>query len=211
MSGGVDSSVAAALLKERDCEVIGVTMRVWSGNSSARRRCHSCYGLGEEEDIEDARKVAQILGIPFYIFDLRKEYKTEILDYFYREYLSGRTPNPCVRCNQMMKLGVLVKKIREAKIKFDYIATGHYARVKYDERCRRYLLRKAQDLKKDQSYFLFSLSQEKLRYCLFPLGDYTKEEGRIIIRFDGRRQSLRIPEQDPFWPVFFGGLERKEK
>jgi len=117
MSGGVDSSVAAALLKKKDYEVTGVTMRIWSGNLSDKKRCrHGCYGPDEEEDIADARKVAQILGIPFYIFDLREEYKAEILDYFYREYLSGRTPNPCVRCNRMIKLGFLVKKSERQKL-----------------------------------------------------------------------------------------------
>ncbi len=184
MSGGVDSSVAAALLKEKGYQIIGVIMKIWSGKSFPEKTHHSCYGPGEKEDIEDARRVAQILKIPFYIFDLRKEYKIEILDYFYREYLSGRTPNPCVRCNRIIKLGALVEKIRDAGIKFDYIATGHYARMKYDEGRHRYLLRKARDLRKDQSYFLFSLSQEKLRYCLFPLGNSTKEEvGKIAQDF----------------------------
>lgn len=197
MSGGVDSSVAAALLKERGYKVIGVIMKVWSGESSPRRTHHSCYGPGEEEDIEDARKVAQTLKIPLYIFDLRKEYKTEILDYFCGEYLSGRTPNPCVRCNRMIKLGALVEKIRDAGIKFDYIATGHYARVRYDEGCRRYLLRKARDLRKDQSYFLFSLSQEKLKYCFFPLADYTKEEVRKMAKDFGLGVSNK-PESQNF-------------
>jgi len=196
MSGGVDSSVAAALLKEKGYEVIGAVMKIWSGKFFPEKAHHSCYGPGEGQDIEDARKVAQILKIPFYIFDLGKEYKTEILNYFYHEYLSGRTPNPCVRCNRMIKLGALVEKIQDAGIKFDYIATGHYARVKYDEARRRYLLRKALDLRKDQSYFLFSLSQEKLRYCLFPLGDYTKEEVRKIARNFGLGVSEKLESQN---------------
>ncbi len=196
MSGGVDSSVAAVLLREKGYQVIGAMMKIWSGKFFPEKTHRSCYGPGEKEDIEDARKVAQILKIPFYIFDLRKEYKIEVLDYFYHEYLSGKTPNPCVRCNRIIKLGALVEKIRDVGIKFDYIATGHYARVKYDEDHHRYLLRKALDLKKDQSYFLFSLSQEKLRYCLFPLSNYNKEEVRRIARDFGLSVSEKSESQD---------------
>ena len=179
MSGGVDSSVAAALLKEEGYEVIGVTMKIWDGNIPDKEGVHhACYGPGEEEDIEDAKKVAQILGIPFYILDLRQEYKTFVLDYFYHEYLSGRTPNPCVMCNRRIKFGVLVKKVWDCGIEFDYFATGHYARLEYDKVGRRYLLKKARDSRKDQSYFLYSLSQDQLGCSLFPLGNYTKEEVR---------------------------------
>ena len=178
MSGGVDSSVAAALLKEKGYEVIGVMMKIWSGTTFSDGLRHSCYGPGETEDLQDAREVAQTLNIPFHTFDLRREYETDVLEYCYREYLSGRTPNPCVRCNRILKLGALVEKIRDAGIAFDYIATGHYVRKKYHEPHRRYLLKKAGDRRKDQSYFLFSLSQKQLRYCLFPLGDYTKGEIR---------------------------------
>jgi len=179
MSGGTDSSVAAAHLKEQGHEVTGVTMRIWSGEvlPGAGTR-HGCYGPGEIEDIEDARRVARILGIPFYVFDLRSEYQSEVLDYFRQQYLSGRTPNPCVRCNRRVKLGALVEKARASGIEFDYLATGHYARVEYDESRSRYSLKKARDSRKDQSYFLFSLSQEQLRRMLFPLGSYTKGEVR---------------------------------
>jgi len=179
MSGGVDSSVAAALLQEEGYQVIGITMKIWSGEASPRAGTHhGCYGPGEREDIEDARKVTQILGIPFFTFDLKSEYKSEILDYFCQQYLSGRTPNPCIRCNRRIKFGALVEKARASGIEFDYLATGHYARVEYDRSRCRYLLKKARDLKKDQSYFLFSLSQEQLGCLLFPLGNYTKEEVR---------------------------------
>ena len=183
MSGGVDSSVVAALLKEKGHEVTGVTMEVWDGKSlPGDRTRHSCYGPGEEEDIEDARKVAQVLGIPLYILDLRQEYKIEVLDYFCHEYLSGRTPNPCIRCNRRVKFDALLKKARDSGIKFDYFATGHYARVEYDEGKRRYLLKKAGGMAKDQSYFLFSLSQEQLAHSLFLLGSYTKGEVREMAR-----------------------------
>ncbi len=179
MSGGVDSSVAAALLKEQDYEVSGVTMRIWDGEACPREGMrHGCYGPGEEEDIEDAREVAQTLGIDFYVFDLRQEYKAEVLDYFCHEYLSGRTPNPCLRCNRKVKFDALLKKTRYSGIEFDYFATGHYACVEYNKSKHRYLLKKAKDLSKDQSYFISSLSQEQLGRSLFPLGDYTKEEVR---------------------------------
>ena len=183
MSGGVDSSVAAALLQEKGHEVTGITMKVWDGEAlpgdGAR---HSCYGPGEQEDIADAWEVAQVLGIPFYTFDLRQEYKSEVLDYFCHEYLLGRTPNPCVRCNRRVKFDALLKKARRSGLEFDYFATGHYARVEYDESKRRYLLKKARDMTKDQSYFLFSLSQEELGCSLFPLDSYTKGEVRKMAR-----------------------------
>ncbi len=179
MSGGVDSSVAAALLRENGYQVIGVTMKIWVGEFlSGEGTRHGCYGPGEEEDIEDAHKVAQTLGIPFYTFDLKQEYKAEVLDYFCGEYLLGRTPNPCVRCNRRVKFDALVEKARNSGLEFDYFATGHYARVEYDGSKHRYLLKRAKDMRKDQSYFLYSLSQEQLGCSLFPLGDYTKEEVR---------------------------------
>ena len=195
MSGGVDSSVAAALLKEKGYEVIGVTMKIWDGEAFLEKRDHhACYGPGEGEDIEDAQKVAQILGIPLYTFDLGAEYKSEVLDYVCHEYLSGRTPNPCIRCNRRIKFDALVKKAQDSGIEFDYLASGHYARVEYDESRCRYLLKKASDLKKDQSYFLFSLSQEQLGRLLFPVGNYTKEEVRRMashlgLGVDGKPES----------------------
>jgi len=181
MSGGVDSSVAAALLKEQGCEVSGVTMRIWDGEvCSGEEKHHGCYGPGEEEDIEDARKVAQTLGIDVHFFDLRQEYKAEVLDYFCHEYLSGRTPNPCLRCNRKVKFDALLRKTQDSGIEFDYFATGHYARVEYNKSKNCHLLKKARDLKKDQSYFISSLSQAQLGRSLFPLGNYTKEEVRRI-------------------------------
>ncbi len=181
MSGGVDSSVAAALLKERGYEVSGVTMKIWDGHDQPGiGRRHGCYGPGEEEDIEDARKVARLIGIDHHVLDLRQEYKTEVLDYFCREYLSGRTPNPCLKCNRRVKFDALQKKTRQSGIDFDYFATGHYARVEYNKDRDRYLLKKGRDLSKDQSYFLASLSQAQLGHLLFPIGEYTKEEVRKI-------------------------------
>jgi tRNA-specific 2-thiouridylase len=183
MSGGVDSSVAAAILKEKGYRVSGVTMKIWDGEALPQeRKRHACYGPGKEEDIEEARRVSQILGIPFHVIDLIQEYKTEVLDYFYHEYLSGKTPNPCLTCNRTVKFDALLRKARESGIEFDYFATGHHARVKYSKDRNRYLLKKAKDSIKDQSYFISSLSQEQLGGSLFPIGDYTKDEVRNIAR-----------------------------
>lgn len=183
MSGGVDSAVAAALLQKNGHEVTGVTMKVWDGETlPGNGTHHSCYGPDEQEDIADAQEVAQVLGIPFYTFDLRQEYKIEVLDYFCHEYQLGRTPNPCVRCNHRVKFDALLKKARRSGLEFDYFATGHYARVEYDDSKHRYLLKKARDMVKDQSYFLFSLSQEELGCSLFPLDNYTKGEVRKMAR-----------------------------
>jgi tRNA-specific 2-thiouridylase len=197
MSGGVDSSVAAALLKEKGYEVIGVTMKIWDRETLLEERSHhACYGPGEEEDIEDAQKVAQILGIPFYTFDLKQAYKVEVLDYLCHEYLLGRTPNPCLRCNQKVKFDALIKNAWDSGIEFDYFATGHYARIEYEEGNHRYLLKKARDLTKDQSYFLSSLSQEQLEHTLFPLNSYTKEEVRKMAQALGLGVADKLESQD---------------
>jgi len=197
MSGGVDSSVAAALLEDEGYEVIGVTMKIWDGEAfRGEMRRHGCYGPGVERDIEDAQKIAEILRIPFHVLDLEREYKSQVLGYFYREYLSGRTPNPCIKCNRWVKFDALGKRARDSGIEFDCIATGHYARVEYDEGRRRYLLKKAKDLRKDQSYFLFSLSQEQLGRAFFPVGSYTKEEVRKIASNFGFNVNDKPESQD---------------
>jgi tRNA-specific 2-thiouridylase len=183
MSGGVDSSVAAAFLKDHGYKVVGVTMKIWDGKTATKGSTrHGCYGPGEEEDIEDARKVAQNLNIPFHVFDLTRDYQSGVLDYFCSEYLSGRTPNPCIRCNPSIKFGALVDKARLSGIKFDFIASGHYAKVAYDDTRWRYVLKKAKDLTKDQTYFLAFLSQQQLNQLMLPLGDYTKVEVREMAK-----------------------------
>ncbi|MFC1873914.1 tRNA 2-thiouridine(34) synthase MnmA [Chloroflexota bacterium] len=197
MSGGVDSSVAVALLKQQGCQVTGVTMRIWDGEVSAGEGIrHGCYGPGEAEDIEDACRVAHTLGVPIHVFDLRQEYQHEVLDYFRREYLAGRTPNPCLKCNRKIKFDTLLRKARDSGIDFDNFATGHYARVACDESNHRYLLKKARDLSKDQSYFISSLSQEQLGQAIFPLGDYTKDEVRKMAADFGLDFSSKPESQD---------------
>ncbi|MBI2979969.1 MAG: tRNA 2-thiouridine(34) synthase MnmA [Chloroflexi bacterium] len=197
MSGGVDSSVAAALLKQDGYQVSGITMRIWDGEGPLRDGVrHGCYGPGEAEDIEDAREVARTLGIDFHIFDLRREYRTEVLDYFCGEYLSGRTPNPCPRCNSRVKFAALLKKAQESGIEFDYFATGHYARVEYEQNQRRYLLKKARDLSKEQTYFISSLSQSQLACSLFPIGNYTKAEVKKMAADFGLKVGGKPESQD---------------
>ncbi|MFA5086501.1 MAG: tRNA 2-thiouridine(34) synthase MnmA [Candidatus Paceibacterota bacterium] len=178
LSGGVDSAVSAALLKKAGYEVTGATMKMWNKGYSKKAEKSACYGPGEKEDIKAAEKVAKILGIGHIVIDVSKEYEKYVLGYFREEYLAGRTPNPCVVCNQKIKFGYLVDKIIEAGIKFDYFATGHYARKIYDGEAKRFILLRGKDHKKDQSYFLYGLSQKQLGKALFPLGNFRKEDVR---------------------------------
>ncbi len=176
MSGGVDSSVAALLLKEQGYEVIGATMCFNISSGSGRRP--SCCGI---EGIEDARKVAQQLGIPHYVLNFGKDLEEVVVLDFIVEYISGRTPNPCVRCNQYLKFGSLLKKARS--LGMDYLATGHFAGI--ERKKRKYLLKKGIDKKKDQSYFLCQTKQKDLSHLLFPLQGMTKDEARKIAKSKG--------------------------
>ncbi|MBM3213019.1 tRNA 2-thiouridine(34) synthase MnmA [Candidatus Poribacteria bacterium] len=170
MSGGVDSSVTAAILLKQGYEVIGVTMRLGSQDSTT-----SCCSI---ESIEDARRVANQLKIPFYAVNYETIFRDEVISYFCKEYSSGRTPNPCIICNEKLKFGKLLYLAKE--LEAEYIATGHYARIYFDQKVGRYILKKGVDSQKDQSYALFSLSQEQLNYAIMPLGDFTKSEVRRI-------------------------------
>ncbi|MCP5054114.1 MAG: tRNA 2-thiouridine(34) synthase MnmA, partial [bacterium] len=144
MSGGVDSSVAAALLKKEGYDVSGVIMEIYDdsidGIEGAR---HACFGPGEKEDLRDAKAVCDQLGIPLYTIDLKKKYRDNILGYFKNEYLSGNTPNPCARCNRDMKFAAIMEELKNRDISYDYFATGHYARIERDDFNRRVLLKKA--------------------------------------------------------------------
>ncbi|MBL7151231.1 MAG: tRNA 2-thiouridine(34) synthase MnmA [Candidatus Omnitrophica bacterium] len=176
MSGGVDSSVAAALLKSKGYEVIGITM-CFNLSDSGRKRPACCSRQG----IEDARRVAQRLAIRHYVLNMRKALDEYVIKDFCREYLRGKTPNPCIRCNQYIKFGLLLKKA--FSLGAGFLATGHYARIERVD-SKNYLLKKAKDSNKDQSYFLYRLNQAQLGHILFPLGDYTKGEVRkLAVKF----------------------------
>jgi len=172
MSGGVDSSVAAALLKESGYDVTGVTMRLVPSFPDSPAAI--------TDPVEEARQVSRILNIPHKIFDFTRDLRKDIIDHFTREYADGRTPNPCVRCNQYIKFGRLYEKARS--LGADYLATGHYARLQFSAKQKRYLLRKAEDKTKDQSYFLYKLRRDILPFILFPLGGLTKVQVRGLAR-----------------------------
>lgn len=202
MSGGVDSSVAALLLKEEGYEVSGGFMKTWDDTAHPGKTFpkSACYGP-EGKDIEDAKKVAGLLDIKLHIIDLSKEYRDVVLKYFTKEYTDGRTPNPCVICNRFLKFGVLRDKALSASgIPFDYFATGHYAIVEYDRSVKKHLLKKAVDTGKDQSYFLFLLTQKQLSQTLFPLGRHTKKQVRALAKKHNLPVSEKEESQD-----FIGG------
>ena len=193
LSGGVDSSVAALLLREQGYNVIGITMKLWNGRYKGGDR-DACFGSGEAEDIETARELARSLGIEYRVFDCSEAYDREIVSYFRNTYLSGKTPNPCVRCNAAMKFGLLPKLALEAGLGFDFFATGHYARIL--KKGDRLAIAVATDESKDQSYFLYRLSQEQLKRHIFPLGGLTKGEVRKIAREHGLVSAERPDSQD---------------
>lgn len=199
LSGGIDSSVAALLLLEKGYEVIGVTMSIWDGEYRPTGK-HACYGPDEEEEIREAGKVAAILGIPHYVYNCSAEYKSSVLEYFRSEYLAGRTPNPCIQCNKLIKFGLLPESVRKEGISFDFFATGHYARVEENHTTKRFFLKKGLDPKKDQSYFLYRLTQEQLSTLLLPLGEYSKKE----IMAKGRKTGIMIHEYEESQDFYSG-------
>ena len=180
MSGGVDSSVAAYLLKQQGYDVIGVTMQIWQDEDQfTQAESGGCCGLSA---VDDARRVADRLEIPYYVMSFKREFKKNVMDYFTAEYLKGRTPNPCIACNRYVKWESLLQ--RSLEIGADYIATGHYARVEQLSNGR-YAIRNSVTAAKDQTYALFNLTQKQLSHTLMPVGDYTKDEMRAIAEVIG--------------------------
>lgn len=191
MSGGVDSSVAAYLLKEQGYEVTGVTMQIWQEEDACSvEENGGCCGMSA---VEDARRVAAALDIPFYVMNFRKEFQEHVIDYFSAEYYSGRTPNPCIACNRYVKWEALLRK--SLSLGADYLATGHYARVEKLKNGR-YALRRSSTLKKDQTYALYNLTQDQLRHTLMPVGEYSKEEIRAIAARIGLKVADKPDSQD---------------
>lgn len=174
MSGGVDSSVAAALLKEQGYHVIGATMRLWTYSDSDNTNHEGCCA---ESAVEDARRVCDKLGIDFYVLNFKDMFREKVVDYFVSEYTRGRTPNPCIACNKYLKFDAMLKKALAMDI--DYIATGHYAKIEQDKNGK-YILRVSDAAKKDQSYVLYNFTQEQLAHTLMPLGSYNKDEVRAL-------------------------------
>ncbi|MHB1394683.1 MAG: tRNA 2-thiouridine(34) synthase MnmA [Clostridia bacterium] len=178
MSGGVDSSVAAYLLKQEGYDVIGVTMQIWQDkNKEAIEREGGCCSLSA---VEDARRVCDKLDIPFYVMNFKQVFEKMVIDYFVDEYLMGRTPNPCIACNKFIKFDALLE--RSMALEAEYVATGHYARIMYDEGYKRHIIKKSATPQKDQTYVLYNLTQNQLSHILMPLGDYNKEQVREIAR-----------------------------
>ena len=189
MSGGVDSSVAAALLLEEGHEVAGATIRTWASNTCASRNTRACCGL---TGVEDARDVADRLGIRYWVFDFEEEFKRRVVDYFANEYLKGRTPNPCIACNEHIKFRLFLKRAKQ--LGFDAIATGHYARLVYDAAHQAYAIEEGEDLTKDQSYVLFPLDQEILTRLYLPVGSSRKTEIREKARTLGLASVMEKPD-----------------
>ena len=191
MSGGVDSSVAAYLLKEQGYDVIGVTMQIWQEEDVCTvEENGGCCGLSA---VEDARRVAAALGIPYYVMNFREEFQKNVIYYFADSYVNGQTPNPCIACNRYVKWEALLK--RSISIGADFIATGHYARVEQLSNGR-YALRRSATAAKDQTYALYNLTQEQLKRTLMPVGEYTKEEVRVIAEKIGLLVADKPDSQD---------------
>lgn len=191
MSGGVDSSVAALLLKDRGYDVCGATLRLFSNEDIGLDKTHSCCSIA---DVEDARSVARRLGFEHFVFNFGSLFGEKVVSRFAEQYLIGNTPNPCIDCNRFIKFDKLLD--RAELLDMDYIATGHYARVEKDEKSGRFLLKKGMDKSKDQSYVLYAMTQKQLKKTIFPLGDLNKAEVRAIAEEKGLINAAKPDSQD---------------
>lgn len=193
MSGGVDSSAAAFLLKQQGCEIIGATLKLIADSMVAGNdvRTRTCCSL---DDVADARSIAHLLGFKHYVFNMGSLFEQAVIRRFADSYSKGETPNPCIDCNRFIKFSKMLERAR--MLDFDYIATGHYARTAYDETTGRYLLKKARDATKDQTYVLYALTQDELAHTLFPLGDMTKDEVRAMAEQNNLINARKPDSQD---------------
>ena len=191
MSGGVDSSVAAYLMVKSGYRCIGATMRLYDNETLGQDKDHTCCSL---DDVEDARSVARRLGIPHYVFNFKEDFEKQVIQKFAAAYEQGLTPNPCIDCNRHLKFDRLLRRAQE--LGYEYVVSGHYARIRRDETTGRYLLYKAADRAKDQTYFLACLSQEQLAHIQFPLGGLTKPEVRQIAEENGFLNARKHDSQD---------------
>ncbi len=191
MSGGVDSSVAAFIMKERGYDCTGATMKLFKNDDVLIPREHSCCSL---DDVEDARNVAYSLGIPYYVFNFTDRFREYVIERFINAYETGATPNPCIDCNRFLKFDKLFDRAEETDC--DWVVTGHYAKIEYDRVLGRFLLKKAADTTKDQSYVLYSMTQHQLKHTQFPLGDLQKTEVRRIAEENGFINAKKHDSQD---------------
>lgn len=198
MSGGVDSSVVACMLKKQGHEVIGATMSIWDKDTKFNGDIHadSCFSPHEEQDIQVAEDICKKLDIPYHVLDCSARYKQMVLENFKQEYKAGRTPNPCVMCNSYIKFNALPEEAAAQGIKFDKFATGHYSQILYNEQSKRYEIKRGIDQTKDQSYFLYRLNQQQLARVLMPLGGLTKKQVRELAVEFGLPVSEKPDSQD---------------
>ncbi len=191
MSGGVDSSVAAYLIKEQGFDATGITLKLFDNEDIGEKKEKTCCSL---DDIDDARSVCYKLGIPYYVYNFKDSFRENVISRFISAYENGTTPNPCIDCNRYIKFEKLMQRADE--LEFDYVVTGHYAVIEYDEKSKRFLLKKSADLSKDQSYVLYSLTQKQLSRTLFPLGNMKKEQTREIAENLGLINAAKRDSQD---------------
>jgi len=208
MSGGVDSSVAAFLLKEKGYEAIGITMQIWPDEREDDSASRACCSLSA---VDDARRVADHLGIPYYVLNFKEVFEAKVISYFVKEYVEGRTPNPCIACNRYIKFDELLKKA--AQLEAFYVATGHYAVITKDDISKRYLLKRSFDYAKDQTYALYSMTQFQLEHTLMPLGIYSKPQIRDIAKKIGLKVADKPDSQEICFVTdgdYGGFIERRE-